>query len=169
VLAETGELPWPLSGASPSTHYLSVDRTPPADGERLYFYADYYMYGYSLSEQFEFFLFPLNGEYCTLAGTVDLEGEPLVSAPLYDVTAGAPERVEQAAPGGAGELNTDVGAGVNVWDITDIDLIDSDCGATPLESLDYSAHYAYALFWHYYGYGAQVRAFRIYAGVEVCE
>ncbi|MCB9793366.1 MAG: hypothetical protein H6741_11655 [Alphaproteobacteria bacterium] len=165
ALAWTQGLPWPLSGASPSTHFLGIDPAPLEPGERLYFYADYDMAGHSFNEQFEFFLWGLDRATCTLSATMDLVDQPLVARDLYDMSGEAPVGIPQAPLGGQGSGREDLG--VNVWDVTDLDPLDTDCAESVAASTDYSSGGAPTLVWRYHGYGATVREFRLYKGREV--
>jgi len=166
LLAQTAPdtLPFPLTGVSDSTHFLLTDPTAFGPDDRLYFYADYNLQGYSFSEQFTFFAYQLDSLGCAIEAGSDLDSEPLVGVPVMDP--GGLE-ITQAARGGAGDWNTDLG--INIWDLTSVDPIDSDCGPNVPDSVDYTPMGSpFILLWQYEGWGAVVRDFRIYVGHEVC-
>ncbi len=170
LLAQTapGTLPFPLTSLSPSTHFLLTEPVPLAADERLYFYADYNLAGYAFGDQFVFFAYALNSDYCALEAGSDLDSEPLLSVPVWDMTGAAPVEIAQSIRGGEGDWNTDIA--VNIWDITEIDPIDVDCAATVRDSVDYTPQgQPIILLWQYGGWGVVVRDFRIYVGNEICQ
>lgn len=162
LVATTTVLPWPLTSVSGATQYLLTEDGRLDPDDRLYFYADYDMAGATIAEQFTVFLFQLNADYCALSGRHDLDPDAMLTGEVVDATGEAPVTIPLSPLGGQGVMYDDLG--VNVWDITDVALIDTRCAGPPSESLDYSTAVPYVLFWQYEGYGATVRAFRIYVG-----
>lgn len=162
--AETAELPFPLSSASPRTHFLLTDERPLEDGERLYFWADHQLAGATIAQQFTVILWTLNSDNCSLDLRRDLDPEALVPGPLVDRTGADPVVVQPAAYGG-GNPGDPRAHGVNVWDVTDVAPADRDCAPSVWESVDYTARgRPFTLVWQYGGFGAQVYAFRLYHG-----
>lgn len=162
MAATTTELAYPLTTLSGSTQYLITEAVSVGAEDRIYLYADYYMGGYTLAGQFTVFGIMLDAGGCWLSLTNELPDEALLTGEVVDATGDAPVTVPLSPLGGAGVGPDDLG--VNVWDVTDVPLMDPDCGPTPRESLDYSARTSYAIFWQYGGYGAVVRSFRLYVG-----
>lgn len=132
----------------------------------MYLYADYYMKGLSIAQQFDSLRMTMDRNGCSVDLATDLELADLVTIPIVDISAGNEVGVQTAPYGGAGALPSD--HGINVWDITDLFLADSDCAATAVESLDFQSpgpvdpHVA----WQFAGRGAVVRALRLYIGHE---
>ncbi len=160
----TGQLPFPLSGASPSTHYLQQINTEEfAPDDRLILYLDYYLGDFPIQQQFEFFLISLNDSGCTLNAVIDLADSVPLQGPLLDKSRGQPADIHTAPLGGDGELPSD--RGINAWDITEITPFDPDCADTVASVTDYTGtEVPYAIFWHYEGFGALIRAVRLYRG-----
>jgi hypothetical protein len=164
LLATVSNLPFPLSSVSPSTHYFAPTTAKPGPNQRLYLYADYNMAGGPIGQQFTFLVFTLNRQGCGLDMAHDVKPDGLVTAPIVDMTSGVPVAVETVPFGGAGKLPGE--HGVNVWDITDLPLINQKCAPTAGASLDLSTPGPSQLFvyWQYGGFGAVVRTFSLYAG-----
>ncbi|MEZ4448970.1 MAG: hypothetical protein R3B09_05760 [Nannocystaceae bacterium] len=165
-MAQTTQLPWPLTSLSPTTHFLVTEPVPLAADDRLYFYADYDLAGATFGQQFPVFAYQLDPDVCTLSPALDLVEVPLVEEPLLDTSVDPSVEIEQSPLGGYGQQVDDVG--VNVWEIGDVVPVDDRCGgATVAESVAYPGGEVYVLFWQYEGFGAQVRDFRIYRGRRV--
>ncbi len=162
-----GALPFPLSSASGSSFFL-IHRDLPqllADPNyHIYFWADYNLVGASLAQQFNIFAYPLGGQ-CSLDGTSNLNYSMLVSGTVINQSGIFNSPVVLAPPGGGGSSNT-LGSGVNIYDITYLDLTDPDC--PDIRSIHYGSG-AYALFWQYGGFGAIVRAFGLFLGLPNCK
>lgn len=167
LLADTPPLPFPLNSVRGTTHFLSVYPRAVSADERVYFFADYDMAGRTIAEQFDLFAYPLDRRGCSLSAVDELRRDELVREPVFDLTSGSSVPIVQAPYGGAGQLPTD--SGINVWDITDVALRDTDCAGTVRPSVHYEGTGAVSLVWRYAGFGAQVRAFRIYVGRRVCD
>ncbi len=167
---DTPTLPCPLSSVSPATYFMSptgVTQSVINDPDnRIYFLADYNLAGAAWHSQFTFFLYALNGNQCTLNASVDLNSFPLVNAEITDQTVSPARTITQAPVGGAGSCGVN-DHGYNLYDITDLNPVDSDCAATIRQSIDYhTGSGIYQLFWSYGGFGAVVRKFSIYVGQE---
>lgn len=159
-------LPFPLSSVSSRSHFLNY-RDIPQLGDpnyHIYFWADYNLFGAPLWQQFAIFAYPMGGQ-CSLDGTVDLNYSMLVSGTVINQSGVFNSPVILAPPGGGGSSNV-IGSGVNIFDITFLDPIDSDCPG--IRSIHYGTG-AYALFWHYVGFGAIVRVFGMFVGLPNCK
>lgn len=169
-IIDTPTLPCPLSSVSPSTYFMSptgVTQTVINDpNNRIYFLADYNLAGASWHSQFNFFLYALNGNQCTLNASIDLNSFPIVSAEITDQTVSPARTIVQAPVGGAGSCGLN-DHGYNLFDVTNLDPVDSDCATTVRQSIDYhTGSGIYQLFWSYGGFAAVVRKFSIYVGQE---
>jgi len=144
---------------------------------RLYLYMDWNLQGYfnetggqTFDDAFVFWSYSLT-EDCRFDIGFDLVpeiDERFVQGQVIDNTVtGAPEQVDLAPLGGGGDTEFQ-GEGINVFDITDMNMANSSCGATVQSSIDYSA--TQALFEAAYFYtgnlGIILRDFRIYLGAE---
>lgn len=160
----TGPLPYPLSSVSPSTHFLTeLDPIEIGGDDRVILYVDYNLAGFPIENQFEFFLIGLDAGGCSFNLVVDLVGIEALPGPLVDTSSTPALTIPTAPPGGMGTLPTDLG--VNAWDITDLVPFDGDCGGAVADILDYSnPEVPYVIVWEYGGFGALVRALRLYRG-----
>lgn len=168
LINETSTLPYPLTSRSASTHFLlntgvsqSVIQDP---NNRIYLWCDYNLNGAPWSQQFHYWLYALNANFCSLNAPTELENLLNVQGDVVDQTVSPAAVVNQAPLGGAGTLPT-LGEGINIFDITDIDPVDQDCVGTVRDSINYSSG-IFQLLWSYGGFGMVVRRFALYVGTE---
>ncbi len=159
LLVDSPPLPWPLTGVSPTQHFLFATDYTLAPDDHVYLLADYWLANATIEQQFPIMLYQLNPNFCSLSLGADLDESEMLTVPVYDLD-GAP--IPMSPYGGYGVYLDDVG--INMWDITDIDPVDSDCASTVRDSIDYPPGVLYNLIWQYEGFGAQVRAFQLYVG-----
>lgn len=171
LIVETQPLPWPLSNSSSSTHFFIPYNVAPDvianPNNRIFFWVDYYLAGRTWTEQFDFFNIDLDSSGCKLSAPAYLDGFPQVSGEVVDATGPTTIPVTLAPLGGASN-NSPLGLGINVLDVTDLQISVPACGNTLRESLDFSS--GGQIVWRYSGFGMVVRRFAFYVGtIGACD
>ena len=134
---------------------------------RIYFYIDYNTMGFDMDEVFNFNAYPLN-DNCPMEVGIDIFSSPetyYVNGDITDRTGATPVPINPAPIGGAGENLGD--EGINVFDITDINLNDGRCSGTPRDDIDYSSPpFNWAYDYPSDFSGSIIRAIRLYLGTQ---
>lgn len=158
-------LPFPLGGASGATWFLGANDYAMSPGDRVYFLADYNLQNRPWEQHWVYFNYVLDPDpQCTINIVAELDE----TQHLIDTRVWWPDgaEIDLAPLWGAGPTQG-ADEGINVFDITDITLGDSDCtGPTPGDVLDLGASTeSRFIFWDYGGVGdAVVRHFDVYVG-----
>ncbi|NVB42997.1 hypothetical protein G6O69_34565 [Pseudenhygromyxa sp. WMMC2535] len=160
LVASSSDFPDPLTASGELE--LAVAASGIGSDDRIYLVLDHDMAGQTLTTQFMYLTVDLNNTGCALNAAADLAFMELESLEIHDLSEGGDVVVDQGELGGGGE-----GEGVNVWDITEIELLDDDCGNSPLFSLSYNPEGGpYSVTWSYTGMDAVLRHLAVYVGRE---
>ncbi|MDJ0840075.1 MAG: hypothetical protein QNK37_26420 [Acidobacteriota bacterium] len=173
--------PFPLSGGIKSDPMRIRSHTfDDLEGKRLYWYADWNLQGYYTPDNFGavflFFFWTLNANSCFFQLGSDLipnAPDLLVQGQVIDNTVSPSREIETHPLGGAGNFGT-LGTGINVFDITDVTLANTNCdlpgNSTPTvaEAIDFLSQGANweTTYWYSGGVSIILRNFRVYIGSE---
>ncbi len=155
-------LPFPLTSASPATHYLVPNPQSKAKiadpANRIYFYADFNLMNAPWRQQFPIFSYAVDKGVSIGVGT-PLEHMHCVSEQVI-----GPDGPIDQAPFGGGGTTLAPGSGVNIFDVTDMITAKTKGKGKPVrQAIKFNAG-ALPLFWQYKGYGAIVRRFALFVG-----
>lgn len=154
LLASTSDFPSPLTDNGAAA--LAVPGPSSiGGGERVYLYVDYELNEQTFTTQFTTLVIDLNDAGCSVNLPVDLFQIEPVDLPVLDST------VDPSAPVTVGAFGT----GVNVYELTDLELADDDCVGGVLGSISYAMDGGpYDVAWIYDGQGVELRDLRLYVG-----
>ena len=159
-LLARAELPLPLTPEGMADLVVTMPSSVGSD-EQIYLLHDGFLSDLTFTTQFMFLVLDLS-EVCGFNLSIDMfELEPLADT-VVDLTSGEPVELELATPGGDG---------LNVWDVSALELQDEDCGSSVKNSISYNPDLSpYRALWNYTNVDDEVRSLRIYAGrvSEVC-
>ena len=157
--------PWPIPFGlltHPLLHYDIGNLDNP--DIRVFLLMDYNLNGLIFSDAFESFFYSISGD-CVLDINEDIFSNPAqlyLEDPIFDLTdPGLPVVITPAPLGGGGPLPGDVGQGINIFEITDINL--TLCSGTPRQHLNQTPG-TYSLSLINNGNNSIIRTMAIYIG-----
>ena len=133
---------------------------------RVYLYMDYYLNGFTFDNTFQTALYNINAQ-CVMELNSDIFDTPeqfQVDGLVIDNTVTPSQILTQAPIGGGGPFPQHIGDGVNVFDITNLNL--ALCSGTPKQLLN-TDNGLYGFDYIYFGIEAIVRDAKIFLGSQV--